>query len=73
MRTPETSEIESKKEEILYITHIWIEIRWPAMIDLSSLIGTGFGTALFAIAYAVYAKDYKRNLKIQKIGMQVGD
>ncbi|HTY74628.1 MAG TPA: hypothetical protein VMD05_03580 [Candidatus Nanoarchaeia archaeon] len=43
------------------------------MIDLSSLIGTGFGTALFAIAYAVYAKDYKRNLKIQKIGMQVGD
>ena len=43
------------------------------MIDLSSLIGTMFGTALFAIAYAVYAKGYKKNLKIQKICMKVGD
>jgi len=36
------------------------------MLDLSSVVGTGIGVALFSIAYAVYAAEYKRSLKHQQ-------
>ena len=37
-----------------------------ALLDISNVLGAGFGTVLFATAYAVYTATYRKSLKAQE-------
>ena len=69
MKTLDSKDRDAEEEEVLFVAHIWSE-KELAMLDLSSVVGTGIGVALFSIAYAVYAAEYKRSLKHQQYWRQ---